>query len=157
MYVALAIAAAKAYASIQEGNQRAAQEMSAAQTATTNARISAQTAASDLAAADMEVQTTRRQGRARTAEQFAAFAESGFDPSTGSAALSMQQSNMNLELDAATVRYKGELKSRAHAVESQQFAYESKVHSANASAAKKAGYLGAATSVLSSYATMGIT
>lgn len=151
-FALIAVAVVAAVSKVVEANQKAAQLKQQANIATMNSRMSADTARTELVAADMEERTLRRQGRSRTAEQFAAFAESGFDPTTGGAQLSMENSLQNLEMDAATARYKGQMRSRTHGVQAQQYAYEAKTYRAQAKGVKSAGYLGAATSLISSFA-----
>ena len=118
---------------ISAGQTAGAQADQAAQSAAENARIARQQGS----AAE---ETQRRQGALRMGDMRASAAQSGFDPSSGSLAALQTRSAGEMELDALTSRYEGQLRSIS-------LDTESSVQRANAKVARRGGYLSAAGSV----------
>jgi hypothetical protein len=81
--------------------------------------------------------TQRRQNTMRMGEVRASAAQSGFDASTGSLATLQTKSAGELELDALTNRYKGQLQAMSFDNEAASLRYGAK-------AARRQGYLNAA-------------
>lgn len=121
---------------IYQGYAQAAQYKSAANLAETNARLTRQ----QTNAAE---EAQRRQNALRMGEVRASAAESGFDPSAGSLLNLQTKTAAELELDALTNRYRGELEAIGLQNEAKQLR-------ANARAARTSGFLNAAGTVFSS-------
>lgn len=86
----------------------------------------------------------------------AAVAESGLDPSSGSALLLQQQSAENLEMDALTTRYQTLLQGQSYEQQAAMDRYTAGALRSSAKDARRSGPLGAATSVLTSAAGYGL-
>lgn len=132
--------AIQAIGAIQQGK-------SAQSAANANAANLEQTAAIERAQANQREEAKRRETRQVLGLQRAAFAQSGGGLG-GSAADVMQQSAVNAELDALTLRYEGDLRARGMEAEASQERFSGKV-------AKRAGYFNAAGSILSGAAQYG--
>lgn len=141
----LAASAVSAVGAIASGNAQAAALEGEANQARMNARIASQQAG---AREDMQ----RRENALRLGEQRAAMAQSGFDPSSGSALTLQGQSAANAELDALTTRYEGQLQALSFNTQAANL-------KRSASSARTTGYLNAAGSLLGgaskSYASKG--
>jgi len=87
--------------------------------------------------------TQRRQSTMRMGEVRASAAQSGFDASTGSLATLQTKSAGELELDALTSRYKGQLQAMSFDNEAASLRYGAK-------AARRQGYLNAAGTLTAS-------
>lgn len=123
---------------IYEGNAAAAQSQSAANTATANAyAVRLQS--------DAREEALRRRNAMQLGDLRAASAQTGFDPSGGTLASLQSHSAAQLELDALTERYNGQLQSIS--LENQAASYRSQ-----AKAQRNSGYMTAAGSVMSSAA-----
>lgn len=126
--------AARAIGAIQQGSAaRAAGDY--------NATMLEQSAAVERQQTAAREDAKRREARMVMGSQRAAFAQSGGGMG-GSAADVMQQSAINAELDALTLRYEGDLRARGMQTEaaSERFAGRQ---------AQRQGYFGAAGSILS--------
>ncbi|KVE33750.1 hypothetical protein WS68_11295 [Burkholderia sp. TSV86] len=100
----------------------------------------------------------RRQAGQQLGAQRAAIAESGFNPSEGSALDTQVQSARNAELDALQLRYQGILQGQSLEDQAQQQRYQARTARASSRNGLFAGGLSAAASVLgglSSYAKLG--
>ena len=93
-------------------------------------------AANTRAATYANEDTQRRQNAMRLGEVRASAAQSGFDASTGSLATLQTKSAGELELDALTNRYKGQLQAMSFDNEAASLRYGAK-------AARRQGYLNA--------------
>lgn len=131
----VAAVAAQAVGKVIEGNAQNNAAKANAGIADENARIAQQQAGS-------REDQQRRQSRYTLGAQAAATAEAGVDAGSGSAARSIGESAANAELDALNIRYEGLM--HAHG-----FAREAALERARGKQARNAGYLGAATSILS--------
>jgi hypothetical protein len=153
--LAAASAAATAYGAVSSAQAQRASSNAQAQAADYNATVSAQNA--DIArnnAAAMEEQQ-RQQSRALLAKGRAAAATSGFDSATGTLDLLQQQNADRAELDAHMIRYRGELEARGYSAQSVLDTYGGAVSRMNASAAGRAGNIGAASALISGAANYG--
>lgn len=122
--------AVSALGAIYEGNAAAAQSQAAANTAAANANaVRLQTNAKEEA--------IRRRNAMQMGDLRAASAQTGFDPSGGTLASLQSRSAGQLELDALTERYNGELQSISLENDAQSFRNRAK-------AQKQTGYLTAA-------------
>lgn len=90
----------------------------------------------------------RRRAREILGGQRAAFAQSGVDPGSGSAALVQEQSADDAELDALTIRYEGSLAARGYGAQAEQADYSARVNRMQGKTARRAGYVGALANVL---------
>lgn len=125
----MAAMAVSAVSSIAQGQAAGAQANAAAANAADNART-----ARLQANAQEEIQ--RRQNALRMGEIRASAAESGFDPSSGSLLALQTKSAAEMELDALTTRYEGELQSISFQNQAASYRAEGK-------AARRTGYLNA--------------
>ena len=137
-----------AISSIQAGQAQAASYKSQAQASEYNATIQAQNATVARQQANAREELQRRQARQVLGAQRAAIAQSGTGLS-GSNADIYGQSAANAELDAMNIRYEGELDARGLLAQSELSKYDAKVAKMNAKTAKKGGYLGAGSALLS--------
>lgn len=92
----------------------------------------------------------RRAARQALGQTRAAIAQSGTG-ADGSGADVLQQSATNAELDALTVRYGADLQARNALAQADMDQYSGKMLRWGASNTKRAGYMNAAASALSSY------
>lgn len=129
-----AAAAVSAVGAVYSANSQAAAMEGEANQAKMNAKIASQQAG---AREDMQ----RRENALRLGEQRAAFAQSGFDPSSGSALTLQGQSAANAELDALTTRYEGQLQALSFNTQANNLKRQ-------ASSTRSSGYLNAAGSLL---------
>lgn len=125
-----------------------------------NANLSDQQA-QQVYAQNVEREETQRAQSAQTlGQQRAAIAQSGFDPSSGSALDTQVQSARNAELDALQTRYQGILQGTSLQDQATQQRYQASVARSNARGALTTGFLSAAGSALggfASYAKLGGT
>lgn len=151
MWVPIAMAAAgavmKAFGSIQQGNIESANAKASANAARYNSAIEDQNRSLAGSMASANELRQRQKDMQELGSQRAAMAEGGQlgAPSTG---LIQRSSAINAELNALDTRYSGLLQSRNSQIASAQYAYQGRVSDVNAGAAKKAGLLGGATSLL---------
>ena len=129
----IAATATKAIGSIQQGN-------AAKKSADFNATMLEQGAAVERQQTAAREDAKRREARMVLGSQRAAFAQSG-GGLEGSAADVMQQSAINAELDALTLRYEGDLRARGMQAESTSERFAGKQ-------AQRQGYFAAAGSIL---------
>ncbi len=141
-FAAIAMAAAtavQAMGSIYAGNAAAAQSTAAANQASANA-------ANARLQSNAREEMQRRKNAMLLGDLRAASAQTGFDPSSGSLASLQARSSAQLELDALTERYNGELQSIS--LDNEAASYRSR-----AKAQSRGGYMTAAGSVLNSAAS----
>ena len=124
----------QALGAIYEGNTAAAQSTAAANWAAANAH-------NTRLQTDAREEMQRRRNAMLLGELRASSAQTGFDPSSGTLAGLQSHSAAQLELDALTERYNGEL--QAISLDNEAATYRNR-----ASAQRKTGYLTAAGSVL---------
>lgn len=127
-------AGVQALGAIYEGNAAAAQSSAAANWSEANAR-------NTRLQTDAREEMQRRRNAMLLGELRASSAQTGFDPSSGGLASLQSHSAAQLELDALTNRYSGEL--QAISLDNEAATYRSR-----AKAQRKTGYLTAAGSVL---------
>jgi hypothetical protein len=148
-----ASAAVAAYGQIQQGKVASANAKSQEQAAYYNATVNQQNAQQS----GMEASSRELAQRNNQAQQLgnirAGLAETG-GGETGTNAGVLNQSEVNMELDALTTRYQGVLGARAYNAQAGLDYYQGKVAHVNAGAAKQAGYWGAASSLLSGASKM---
>lgn len=144
------VAAVGAYSSISQGDAQSASYKRAAAADDFNAQMMRAKSGNALRVADANEEATRRGSARAMGATRAALTEAGIG-SEGSAADIVQQSSQDAELDALNVRYKGQLESTGYLDQANLDEFSAKGNRENAGNAKTAGYLGAASSVLSAY------
>lgn len=151
-FVPLIIGAVSAASSVMSGMQTSATLKQQQKVAEVNRQLSLDRASTELKTAAIEEEKVRRQGREATAEQFAAFAQSGLGVSDFSTQAALKASATAAEMDAMTVRYGGELAATRSRQNAEMYQYEAQ----SAKAARKmvpiATALSAGTALLSGYA-----
>lgn len=145
-----------AIGSIMGANQQAAGYRQQADAAERNAQLSDIQARQAYDAGTQNELAQRRSASQQQADVRAAVAESGVDPGSGSALLIQQQSARDMEMDALTTRYEALLQGSAYEQQAAQDRYTASTLRQSAKGARRAGYLGAATSILTSAAGYGL-
>lgn len=141
-------AAMKAVGALKEGQAQAANYKSAAQANLFNAQVAEGNARAALEQANAREESQRRQFGQLQGQALAAAAQSGAGFG-GSNADVLRQSAANNELDALTIRYEGQMQSGGLMGQAQQERYQAAANRKNAGRAMKAGYINAASSILS--------
>ncbi len=145
-----------AIGSVMQGSSAAAGYSQQAEAAERNAGI-AQTQARQAYDAGLQNELgQRRSASQQQADIRASVAESGLDPSSGSALMLQQQSAENLEMDALTTRYQALLQGNSYEQQAAMDRYQAKALRASARDARASGRFGAATSILTSAAGYGL-
>lgn len=152
--IIIASTAMQAIGQIQQANAASASYQSQQAAANYNATIMDQNARIERDQANAREEAQRREARQILGAQRAAFSQSGVGLG-GSAADVMEQSATNAELDALTMRYEGEMKARGLMASAEAERYQGRAAGANASAAMRAGYMGAVGSILGGAASYG--
>jgi hypothetical protein len=134
--VTMAIAAAgmKAVGSIVEGNQANA-------AAKANAGMARENAAIAMQQAGVREDQSRRRSAGVLGAQYAAQAQAGVDPNSGSALRVLEDDAAQAELDALTIRYEGQTQALGYEREARMERWKGKQ-------ARIGGYMNAATSIL---------
>lgn len=132
----------------QQGRQEEQNLKNQARLANRNALAAEQQARVARQQAGREEETLRKQARRQIGQQSAAIAQSGIGFG-GTAGLLQEDSALQAELDALNIRYGGELEASSLLDQAKMSRYEGKILKQNAKQAKRAGIMGAATSLLS--------
>jgi hypothetical protein len=130
------------------GNASAANGRASANAAEAQAAIEQQRAQSAYQQGSAREESVRRNVRATLGAQFAAQAQSGIDPGSGSALLVRHQSAVAGELDALTTRYESDLTARGLMQQASFDRYGADNARLNARTAQQMGYLSAAGSII---------
>lgn len=138
--------AMQAVGAIQAGNAAARQSNAAAAASEYNATVSRNQAASAAIASTSQQIAQNRQARQVAGQQRAAVAQSGLG-FTGSNRDVIEQSNTLSELDQLNLAYEGTLKQNGFMAQAELDDFQARVQRSNASSARRAGYLKAATAV----------
>jgi hypothetical protein len=146
---AAASAAVGAYSAVSSANAQRASEESAAKAAAYNAQIAGQQAQVANAQASANADASMRQSDLALGTVAASAAQNGTGLS-GSAGALYQQDASSAEMTAMNIRYNGQLNAAALTSGGSLDTYQSQVDQQNASNATTAGYIGAASSALSS-------
>ena len=136
-----------AYSSIQQGNAQAAAYEAQANAANQNAKIAAWQAEDTLKRGAGEEKKLRERGGQFAATQFSQLAASGQQVS-GSALSVLQDTGMGVEQDADTLRLDFAKEKWGHDVQQVNFLNEADAARSSAKNAKKAGRIGALTSLM---------
>lgn len=137
-----------AFGQYQEGREQAANLKTQAQMSARNAALLRGQASLARQQAGAEEEAQRRQAKQILGTQRAAVGQSGIGFG-GTAGMLLEDSAVQAELDALNIRYGGELQASDLLSQASQSDIESQILKKNAKAAKKAGIMGAATSLLS--------
>jgi hypothetical protein len=154
--IAAVSAVAGAAGSVMQGNAQAASYNQQAAASERNARVADMQARQAYDAGLQNELTQRRQNDAQQAQVRAAVTESGFDPASGSALEIQGQSARDMEMDALSTRYSALLQGWGHEQQAASDRYTAQTLRKSAKNARRQGYIGAATSALSSLAGYGI-
>jgi hypothetical protein len=153
-YIAAAGAGISAIGSIQQGNQAYASAKSEQYAREANAQLlqfNAQAAGQQAVAREALL---RRRVAATQGEARAALGSTG-TAATGSNLGLLEQAAQEGELDALTIRYEGEMQQRGLMAQAQQELYQAQGAKRQAKDARRAGFMNAATSLLSGAAMYG--
>lgn len=153
-YISMASAGIGALGAIQAGNAQAANFQSQAEAQRYNAAIAENNAKASAEQANAAEEAQRRKAAAIRGEAMAAIGQSGtgYD---GSNLDMLRQSSANAELDALNIRYQGQMNYSGLMAQSEMEQRAALQSGRNASDARAAGYVGAATSLLSGAAKYG--
>ena len=141
---------------IMQGNQQAAGYNQQAKASERNAKLSDIQARQAYDAGLQNELAQRRSSSQQQAEVRASVAESGFDAGSGSALAIQQQSARDMEMDALQTRYQALLQGSAFEQQAVNDRYAAETLRQSGKNARRAGYLSAATSVLSGAAGYGM-
>ena len=143
-----ASAAVSAVGAIQQGMAAQAQGKAAQDAANYNAILKQQQSALELQQSGAREEQARRASRQVLGQQRAALAQAGIG--LGGSALDIEeQSADRAELDALTMRYEGDLRSKGLLAAAEGARYEGRVARAAGDNAMKGAYLSAGASLLS--------
>lgn len=147
-YLIVAAAGVQAYGAYTGMQANIANAKSQEQAARANEQIQKNNAQQVAWETSRQEDDFRRRARAQRGEQVASIAQSGigFD---GTGKDLLEQSDINSELDALTIRYEGNLRQKGLLQDASMSAYEAGVARMNKGAARTAGYMGIAGAVAS--------
>lgn len=144
----VASSAMQAIGAIQQGQAAEAQAQAQANANRRNALIKEMQAGIERQQANIREEQQRRQARGLLGRQRAAVAQAGIG--FGGSALDVMEDSANkAELDALTIRYEGDLRSRGLLADAESERYEAEVALVAGKNAKKAAYISAGAAVLS--------
>lgn len=150
VYAYYAAAAVAAYGAVTTAQTQSANAKAQAQAQEYNAAVAAQNAEIARRNAGAKEDAFRSESRQFLAKQRAAAVQTGFDSATGSMALLLEQSADFAEVDALMIRRSGEQEARGFSEQAILDGYGAGVSRSNASAARRAGYVSASSTLLSS-------
>lgn len=148
--------ALQAGGAIMQGNQQAAAYGQQAKASERNAKLSDIQARQAYDAGLQNELAQRRSSSQQQADVRASVAESGFDAGSGSALAIQQQSARDMEMDALQTRYQALLQGSAFEQQAVNDRYAAATLRQSGKNARRAGFLSAATSVLSGAAGYGM-
>jgi hypothetical protein len=155
-WLAAAGAGVAAVSSIQQGNQAYASQKSEQYARESNSQLLQMNASAAGQQAAAREALLRRRAASMQGEARAGIASTGTAISGSNLGL-LEQSAQEAELDALTIRYEGEMERRGLMAQAAQEAYQARAAGKNAKAARKAGFIGAATSLLAGASTYGLS
>jgi hypothetical protein len=144
----LMLAGFQAVGTVVSGMQASANYKSQAQQADVNAAYAREDARTELRHATADAEAVRRRGREQQAEQFTAFAQSGFGV-TDTALMSIEDSAAQNEYEALMVQYKGSLRNRAQLIQANNYTAEARAARSSDRAVPLTTGIKAATQLLS--------
>lgn len=137
-----------AIGAISGANANAASLNSQANAQQYNATVERQRADAALQQGNAQEELQRRQARVEAGRLRAGLVENGLALDSGTGADLVNENSVNSEMDALNIRYNAQMNAKGYKDQAVQDEYGATVSRANASAAKKAGYMGAAGAVL---------
>lgn len=146
--ILIASAAVSAMGAIKQGQAQAMQAEAAARASQYNATVARNNAQVASEQANAQEEQQRRRFRAVQGQAVAGVAQSGTGFEGTNADLLTQNAVLN-ELDALTIRYEGQQKSRGLLAQADLNEYEAATSRMNGQAARQASYWNAASSILS--------
>lgn len=138
-----------AFGQYQQGQEQAANLKTQSRIASRNAQLLRTQAATARQQAGLDEEAQRRDARRFLGTQRAAVGQAGIGYG-GSVADLLEDSAVQAELDALNIRYGGELQATDILNQANMSDTEARILKANAKSAKRAGVMGAATSLLQS-------
>lgn len=148
----IASSAMQAVGAIQQGNAAMAQARAQQNAANYNAQVKTNQATIERQQANAREEQQRRQARGLLGKQRAALTQAGIG--LGGSVLDLEeQSAIRAELDALTIRYEGDIKSKGLLASAEQDRYEGEVALVAGKNAQKAAYISAGASILSGAAS----
>lgn len=148
----IASSAMQAVGAIQQGNAAMAQARAQQNAANYNAQVKRNQATIESQQANAREEQQRRAARGLLGKQRAAITQAGIG--LGGSALDIEeQSAIRAELDALTIRYEGDIKSKGLLASAAQDTYEGEVALVAGKNAQKAAYISAGASILSGAAS----
>ena len=154
--IAVASGGLGAISSIAQGNQQAAGYRQQADAAERNAELADIQARQAYDAGLQNELSQRRTAGQQQSDVRVAVAESGFDANSGTALALQSQSARDMELDALQTRYQTLLQGSAYEQQAGMDRYTARTLRSSARGARRAGMIGAATSILGAAASYGI-
>lgn len=150
----IASTAISAVGAIAQGQAQAASYQSQAQASDYNAQVNEQNAQQVRLEASREEDDFRRKYRQFRGSQIASVAQAGigFEGTGGDL---IEESDINAEMDALSIRYEGEMRARQSLQQATLDRYDASASRLNAKSAKKAGYLAGTGALLSGGASTG--
>jgi len=147
-YLIMASAVVGAVGAVNSANAQADNYRFQAQAQQTNATIAQQNAHNQLLVTDANEDQKRRKSAMQLGEQRASLLTAGIG-ADGSASDAIGQSAANAELDALNIRYQGQLQAANYTNQSLMDTAQAGASNQSAHNAIQAGYIGAASSLLS--------
>jgi hypothetical protein len=148
------MAAVSAVSALSAGAAQSQQYKAQAQADQYNALVARQRSSATLSAANQQEEQQRRGARLASGERRAAISQSGTGLG-GSNADVDRQSEVLAELDALNIRYEGQSESTGLLNQANLDDFQAAANKKAAKSAMARGYLGAASSALSSYSIAG--
>jgi hypothetical protein len=148
-------AATSAVGAIQQGQAQDAQARHQAALSDRQATIEEQNRVAALQQGAEDERRTRQQQRYVLAQRQAAAGQSGIDPGFGSPLLVGEQAEIDAELNALTTRYQSQLAARGYGLRAEGARADAGMFRAAGANARRAGYVGAGTALLSGAARVG--
>ena len=149
--VLIASAAVGAVGAISSASAAAKSDKSQAAAAGYNAQVGRNNATMANQEGTQKELTVREQNAQTMGEARASLGQANIGgASGGTSSIALEQDNINGELNALQTRYERDTRAQAYTAGAALQDFQAKVDNQNASAAKTAGYFGAANSVLSS-------
>jgi hypothetical protein len=147
-WIEIGVAVVGAVGAMNSASASADNSRAQAQAAQTNATIAQQNSHNTLLVTDANEEEQRRKSAMQLGEQRAGLLQAGIG-ADGSASDVIGQSTSNAELDALNIRYQGQLQANNYANQSLMEDAQSGAALKSASNQEQAGYIGAASSLLS--------
>lgn len=136
-----------AIGAIQAGNAQAAASEYNARVSERNQAVAEQNRQIAVRTAEIDAEDKRRENRRQLGAIRAAYGSSGLEMA-GSPLDVLEDSAIEMELDAQRIEYEGRMRSREGALQALGYSEDARLSRMQGKAAKTAGYIGAAGSLL---------